>query len=85
MIRLLRGLRDLHFLLYLRGREDHQSFATKKQNPSGYTLTINNTWGLGPKVFDIEKSPVFVAAAGEEGIVSPHTDSASFTSSWEDV
>ena len=42
----------------------------KKQNPSGYILTINNTWGLGPKVFDIEKSPVFVAAAGEEGIVT---------------
>ena len=62
-----------------------KSTQTKKQNPTGYTLTINSTWGLGPKVFDTEKSPVFFAAAGEGGIFSPHTDSASFTSSWEDV
>lgn len=36
---------------------------------------MNNTCGLGPKVHDIEKTPVFVAAAGEERIVSPHTGS----------
>ena len=73
------------FSVIIKRREEHQSFATKKQNPTGYTLTINSTWGLGPKVFDTEKSPVFFAAAGEGGIFSPHTDSASFTSSWEDV
>ena len=38
---------------------------------------VNNTCGLGPKVYDIEKTPIFVAAA-EERIVSPHTGS------WED-
>lgn len=39
---------------------------------------VNNTCGLGPKVYDIEKIPIFVAAA-EERIVSPHTGS------WEDM
>ena len=35
---------------------------------------MNNTCGLGPKVYDIETTAIFVAAA-EERIVSPHTGS----------
>ena len=66
------------FSVIIKGREGHQSFATKNKT-SQDTLIMNNTCGLGPKVYDIEKTPVFFAAAGEGGIVSPHAGS------WEDV
>ena len=61
------------FSVLIKRWEEHQSFATKNKTPQE-TLIMNNTCGLGPKVYDIEKTPIFVAAA-EERIVSPHTGS----------
>ena len=61
------------FSVLIKRWEEHQSFATKNKTPQD-NLIVNNTCGLGPKVYDIETTAIFVAAA-EERIVSPHTGS----------
>ena len=61
------------FSVIIKFKRRTPKLCNQKQNPTGYP----DTWGLGPKVFETENPPIFVMAAGEEGIVSPHTDSAS--------
>ena len=61
------------FSLLIKRWEEHEGFATKNKTPQD-NLIVNNTCGLGPKVYDIETTAIFVAAA-EERIVSPHTGS----------
>ena len=59
------------FSLLIKRWEEHEGFATKNKTPQE-TLIMNNTCGLGPKVYDIEKNTYICCSCRREDSLSSH-------------